>query len=260
MKQLTFLMTFIVIVMVSCTNNPSENKNEKSSNDLIRDTTEQNQALVELSPEIEALLSNFSDEQDLPLVIDSSFFKHNAEKRDRNKLHTTEVKMLASKLNQHELSMDALWNIDNFHWLDSIIQSAAYEEYLQNLDIGMMKESFAIAVNKLNLDEQTVLLVWSLTYSTYEACPFAAGTLIMGTLMYQKEITNCVILGEISSAGDPPVGVDRKIYSSIDENMKGRTDFSEVLLDENENFEIVETETKESYEFSIEDGKAKYKK
>jgi len=58
--------------------------------------------------------------------------------------------------------------------------------------------------DRVNLSENTYLLIWSFDYSTYEACPFYAGQYVLATMCTNGKISNTVFIGEDSGGGDPP--------------------------------------------------------
>ena len=90
-----------------------------------------------------------------------------------------------------------------------------YEDYVNNIDIGMMKESEANIHQKLIIDANNYIMLWSISYSTYEACPYASGTIVFGTYFNNNVAQNTATLGEDSGGGDAPYWGGTLITSQI---------------------------------------------
>ena len=85
-----------------------------------------------------------------------------------------------------------------------IIDSIGEEAYQNQMDLGMTRNFDAYLHDRVNLSENTYLLIWSFDYSTYEACPFYAGQYVLATMCTNGKISNTVFIGEDSGGGDPP--------------------------------------------------------
>jgi hypothetical protein len=238
----------VLMLAASCGSNAT--KNEETVADT---TTLINDSLaIELSPEIKDLANRFQF-HDAPQLIADSAFIEGIEKSDS--LDSKHVKLLAAKWFDHPISNENSYDIESFYKIDSIKQAGKYAEYVRNLDIGMMKNSMVYAVAQFKISEKITLLIWALDYHSYEACPYSSGTSLYFTVLNEGVLGESFVLGEVMSAGDPPVGMTREIYGTLEHDGKFSLELKDINWDGNE--EVI-TETKlEHYKFEILDGKVK---
>jgi hypothetical protein len=101
------------------------------------------------------------------------------------------------------------WTLNDFLKIDSLKTAGKYKEYVEHLDIGQTKESSAWIYDTLS-DVSGKVIVWGITYSSYEACPsFSGKNIFITTISQDDKYQNTIKLLEISGFADPPV------YSSI---------------------------------------------
>jgi hypothetical protein len=121
-----------------------------------------------------------------------------------NWLSEEEVELLS----QHMLIKPGFGDIDSrmkeYFQFNHIIDSIGEEAYQNQMDLGMTRNFDAYLHDRVNLSENTYLLIWSFDYSTYEACPFYAGQYVLATMCTNGKISNTVFIGEDSGGGDPP--------------------------------------------------------
>lgn len=165
--------------------------------------------------DVEHLLSlNFKDSFSVPLNIDSTFIAEiDAEKSE--KLSAAEMSFLTQHFMAEGIAEWGMWDIEKAMKIDSLRRSGELEAYWDNLDIGMIKNSDAFAGEKIYLDSHRWIYLWGIDYSTFEACPYAEGRVIYGTLIVDGKVSNCYLLGEESNGGDPPSWGETKTYSEV---------------------------------------------
>jgi len=155
----------------------------------------------------DSLKSRFHISSALPYLQDTSYlFDLNG--TDSTWLARNQIQYLTYGFVDSDISYQGLIPIDDYFFFDSLqhmADSGAYEEYLAVLDIGMMAQTNAFAAQEVIVDDSTKILLWCVNYSTYEACPYASGTILYGTIVRNGRVTSCTILGEDSSGADAPV-------------------------------------------------------
>lgn len=149
----------------------------------------------------------------LPLAIDTNFIM---EVDTNNRIPYQQIRQLGTQLLAHELS-DGLFNdINSFCEVDSIKQAGHYADYLAKLEIGMTKIAISFKLGVIDLGEGTQLFIWGIHNSSFEACPYFAGTTIIGTLVNEDKENTHFLLGELSGGGDPPATGTDEVTSYID--------------------------------------------
>ncbi|MEX1002454.1 MAG: hypothetical protein WDZ35_10110 [Crocinitomicaceae bacterium] len=259
MKPLIYI-SIVMLLMSAC--GASDNNNTESSpetevadtlvtTDVASDSSEVD-TLTEMDDEttidVTALMTKFNTVFDLPLKIDSAFVTQFSSEsaEDPYTLTGSEVAYLLRKMTTDQATSSADYMPKEFIKLDSIKKNGNYKEYQDNLDLGMTRYSHAKPVGKVIWDEQLTIYLWSLDYATYEACPYAAGTYVFGTVFYQGKARNTTLLGEDSGGGDPPVwgrtlteGLLTELGLSVDHsNTYGEEDYEsgEEIITKNEEY------------------------
>lgn len=214
MKIKPIIPFLIALLLLSC---GGETVNSENGEEFISDSLSIDSAsldtLIELEidpnrPEIdvEKLLAKTNQEFELPLLVDSVFIEDNAVTGQEANYNLTylEARYLGFSFPEGDLVSSGHWNIETFIKLDSLKTNGGYDDYQANIDIGQTRYSVGQVIGKLRINSQTVMLLWSLDYATYEACPWGAGTYIFGTLFTNNVGINTCLLGENSGGGDPP--------------------------------------------------------
>ncbi len=254
MKNYIVILT-ILLVAACQEEQPKESEKEKEveKDTVLVDTTAVADTLVipELSEELLSLLEKKTKEYDLPFDLDSAGFSK-VMKEMESDLSTKEIKLLSKPLLDHEYTETVEWRTEHLLEMEERKRKGEYEEYVSSLDIGMLRDIVGSMGPILRIDEHSFMILWSIDYGSFEACPFYSGTLIMATLVYQNEMKNTVLIGEVSGGADAPVWGDTEIYSSITKDRihsKKTNQTCEGDEDENGN-EIIET-TKSEVEILI---------
>lgn len=155
----------------------------------------------------------------MPYPVDSAYIQSAT---DKDSLPQEYVQALIHNLSKHELNGSIGWILKDYYLIDSLKRAGGISEYRQKLDIGQTQECSAHALNRAILNDSLEVFIWALSYSSYEACPYYAGTLVLGTFLLDGESQDCFLLGEYMGAGDPPAGMTRQITSLIngDDNIE----------------------------------------
>jgi len=230
----------------------NEQKNEIDSIALpIIEQVDSNALLFNI--DFNQFISKIDSSYAVPYLLDSNTVERIDDiQNEESNLTANEVKYLSSQLVENKPTSWNSYQITTFLKLDSLKNNGKYENYLDDLDIGMMARSNANLYAKINVSDSLFMVLWYINYSTYEACPFSAGTVIFGTLFNNSKALNTSVLGEVSGGGDAPYWGSTFVTSQIElTQMKIlRIDLQgEGDLDENEE-EIVTTETEE-YQLKI---------
>lgn len=225
MKKLIAFSLFTAL-LVSCGGNSDEtgsNKETSESEDttsvdsLLEDTLVVEEDPGRISIDVANLMSKAEQTFELPFSIDSAFVEDLWESEtDKGNLTNAEAQYLRFDFVDHESISMSSYDVETFITLDSLKIKGEYEEYQENLDLGMARYSNAKVVGKIHMDDKTTLLIWSTDYATYEACPYGYGTCVFGTVFVDNAGLNSILLGEISGGGDAPYWGSTIVTSEID--------------------------------------------
>lgn len=223
MKLHIFLLSFLIL---SCNGNEgSEGSNsiEEQSDTLSADSIfidtlivlEEDPNRIEI--DVASLLEKGTEAFSMPLLIDSNFIDEYAlqgEGEDYN-LTYEEAKYLGFKSPEGDLVSAGGWRINTFIKLDSLISADAYQDYLENIDLGQARYSIAHVIGSVPINSQSNMLIWNIDYGTYEACPYGYGVYVFGTIFTNGVGTNTCLLAEDSGGGDPPSWGDSYMQSEL---------------------------------------------
>lgn len=195
------------------------------------------------------MIAPFKKEFSVPLTIDTAFINSISQ---GNSIGRNAVLKLSSGLVQGKLQNGCEWHFNDFCKIDSFKSAGKYEEYCAGLDIGSTKASDAYAVGRIPINPQTVYLIWAIACSSYEACPYFAGTSVFVSVYSNGKITSSSNIAEINKSGDPPVSMERTVISTL--HADGKITVEAVQInDEDMDQPRVERVT-EHYEFLLKDG------
>ncbi len=192
---------------------PTELQEVDTSTTVDIDTTETIETKIQI--DVDALLTKLDNGTvfHLPFSLDSNYMESNNE--EEAYLTNVEVQYLSADLIDNQPTEWASYDIKSFIEIDSMRLLGTYEEYVEHIDIGMMQESDAYLLHKISVDANSFILLWSISYSTYEACPYASGTVVFGTYFNNNMALNTAVLGESSGGGDAPYWGSTFITSQI---------------------------------------------
>lgn len=165
----------------------------------------------------------------------------------------TDVRALAASWYKHDLVSNVPYGLAEFYKIDSLKVSGGYPAYVDSLDIGQTKDSKAYAVCRLAYDSVTTLLVWALTASSYEACPYFSGQTVYFTVLHNGKIHESFLLGAYESAGDPPMSMERTVTGKINRDL---TIELSLAAEHDKDMDQPEVEvTREEYRLDVKDGR-----
>ena len=204
MKNALFV-SLLFFGLISCRataqNHTSNDTKEsvKTGTDAVSEPVTKIDTLIEMPESISGRVNRTFD---APYRLDKNAIE-SLENSD-NWLSEEEVELLS----QHMLVKPGFGDIDSkmkeYFRFNHIIDSIGEEAYQNQMDLGMTRNFDAYLHDRVNLSENTYLLIWSFDYSTYEACPFYAGQYVLATMCTNGKISNTVFIGEDSGGGDPP--------------------------------------------------------
>jgi len=198
-KYIKYYFLFVIMAIYSCKSD--KNVSEKD-------------AILVTESGIEKVFNELKTSE---YIVDSTFFNSlNLEKY--KSLKTKEVKLLSEKYLNFEGNLND-FVINDFFFIDSLKDNNAYDGYAENIDIGMVKISQAFALHKFILLDK-LILTWGIYYSTYEACPYGAGTYIFLSVFKDGKLQKTYNIGEDSGGGDAPYWSETKMYSVLDNTGK----------------------------------------
>ncbi|MBK9190671.1 MAG: hypothetical protein IPM77_03715 [Crocinitomicaceae bacterium] len=253
------ILPFIPVLLIASCGGNNESSETTSANDTTSvDTIAADSNIVINQDSLNAV---FGKATELPYIQDTSLlFEITGD--DSTWLTKDQVKYLTYGFVDSDISYSGLYHVDDFYFFDSLSNiEGAYEEYLSVLDIGMMAQANVFAVQRLKLDDSTSIMLWCVNYSTYEACPYASGTIMYGTIIRNDHVTSCTILGEDSSGADAPVWGETLVLCSLkkdqmtawrrDKNCDGEQDEEgNDIVDESENEFILSIGQKGNWEIT----------
>lgn len=218
---------FISFLLFSCGGEAAEQTETAESNiDTVSiDTLQIDTLTIEENPEkiqidVSKLLAkaevSFTTE-DLPLSIDSAFIADYCAVPEEDDYNMTgdEAKYLSFDMCDNNPTEMIDWKVQTFIRLDSIRKNGGWDDYQESLDLGQARYSNANVIGKIQLSDQTFILLWHIQYATYEACPYAEGSYVLGTLFTKDVGINTTLLAELSGGGDPPAWGDTKVTSLV---------------------------------------------
>jgi hypothetical protein len=103
--------------------------------------------------------------------------------------------------------------LHNFCFIDSLRSAGAYNQYLDSIDIGMVREAQAFKLDEKKVGNQQ-LLIWCLEMISYEACPVFGGRMVLATYGHHGNYTN-IPLGMNYAVADPPFFLSANVYSRL---------------------------------------------
>lgn len=231
MRVQLLLLTYLILVLNAC--NPAKEK-PVSQDSMVVDSIRVVDSIFQATKRIDAkILSKFVALELPELVVDSTFIKN---VKSTNALSYIEVReLIGANTGADHNDFDMVLN--SFYSIDSIKLAGTYERFTEQLDIGQMKDVTVVAVGYWHV-LTTDIYLWKMSFTTYEACPFWAGDMIMGTFVNSEGVSHVFQLAESSGGGDPPSMGSNYFYSKI--NREGKV--TQQLIDSSEDLDAAERE------------------
>lgn len=230
MKQLIAL-TILFTFAVSC-GNEEENTvetviDEPIIDELVIVTEESIDTAIEevvdsvfAGTSLEMILSKSKETFTVPFMADTIFVQdlEFSERSIEEPLSFEDVSYLRVNCIDNLPTNKAGYILNSFCEIDSLRVVGEYENYVSNMDIGMIEFSDSYMEGIVEISEKQKILLWTITYSTYEACPYASGTVLFGTYLYEGQVINALVLAEESGGSDAPYWGETFVSSEITEN------------------------------------------
>ena len=211
------VISFVIcsIFLLSCSSEESKGKEklvvetadvmtEESTQEVIQKTVVYPSGLLSKQEKLKTI--------NLPFKSDSTYlrkFKSGKEMSD------SELKILLSNFQTSEKYDEGYaYDVVRMNWLKKVSQ---YEEYTENLDLAQLKNATAHWLGKIEKGD-SALILWSVSYSSYEACPYYTGNEIFSSLIKDGIVLKSYRIGGFSSAGDPPVSFESFENFTINED------------------------------------------
>lgn len=151
------------------------------------------------------------NKEKLPFQADSTYVK---EFTIENEIDDASIKLLVSNFSESENYDDGyIYEVLRLNNLKSMSQ---YEDYVNLLDIGQLKDASAHWIGVIEKGD-SALVLWAVKYSSYEACPFYSGNEIFASLIHEGIVKKCAKIGEYTSGGDAPYWFENYGLFTIDE-------------------------------------------
>jgi hypothetical protein len=242
LKRSFICLASAAIILQSC--DTAETKEINNPASLVPDSASRTGNVT-----LKNVIDKFKTKSTLPFLADTTLlFKVNG----FDSLGTNEVLVLDTNWFRKSTISKSDYDFNQFYKIDSIKASGTYAKWCETLNIGMSKFANAYALFKIEMDTRTTILVWAMSVSSYEACPFSVETNIYCTIVHKGFITQSFMLANHLSAGDPPSMGERTISGILNNDGTFKLDSYDVSEDLDEPFA---EETREHYEFAIKDGK-----
>lgn len=238
MKNIAFIIS--AAIFFACNSSKKNDSGTESSSEVA------DSIAVSANENTKRLFDLFKKKAELPFLADTTLFKS---VKDLDSLGSAEIELLTSvTLNNNEDE----YELKEFFKIDSIKASGSYAKWCETLDIGMTKFANAYAISKIKLNDSTALLVWGMSSSSYEACPFFSGVNVYFTVFKNNIAGPYFKLGEYISAGDPPSLMEKTVTGSIGADGNITKDVVQQNEDMDEPFVEI---TKEHYSYALKNGK-----
>ncbi len=199
--MLKFIFIGLIFINFACTSAKKETV-QKSEKTEIDNVDISNEAKVNLIVNYPVLLQKTHLKYktlNLPFKADSAYFK---KFKAGKGLKDEEIKLLVSNFTESkDYTEGYIYDVVRLNHLKQMDQ---YEEYVNSLDLAQLKDANANIIGKIERNDSSFIL-WSVDYSSYEACPFYSGTEIYCSFIQDGIVKKCLKLGEYSIGGDAPV-------------------------------------------------------
>jgi hypothetical protein len=219
--RIIFSTACMALLLVSC-GSPKTEKKQK---------TQAVAKTVQYPAELQGLLDHFPVVK--AIAVDSVFFDDSLGDHSQFSLTPECIQMLTAKLAKDDFSHDETYYLNSFYKIAAAKQSHTYEQFEQKLDIGMTRDANCYAISRMEFGDSMAVLLWKISYSSYEACPYFSGTHVLATLIRDGKVAESILLGAHETSTDPPMGYEMYQLGNLQGKgvLKTRR-YSETLEDE----------------------------
>ncbi|TNE53711.1 MAG: hypothetical protein EP338_10710 [Bacteroidetes bacterium] len=124
---------------------------------------------------------------------------------DGTMLTPKQVRELSGKMNRDDLTTPNQYYLNDFHKISALKQSGKYQQYVDSLDIGMVRDVNCFAIGRMEFSDSLAIMIWQLRYNSYEACPAFEGMNVIGSLIVGGEVKRSIQLAAYETSADAPV-------------------------------------------------------
>ena len=203
MRSLT-IITLLLVSLTACYENSdsrivTEEKPFLEKEIIEEDTIEEHTLPKQLIPEI----LQKTDDLNFPLIELPYQLKAGAldTMRNHGELSTKQLDFLSS--NYREIKEQDDYYLKETKRIYKLKKNGTYQEYVDGLDLAQLKDATAHSIGMVDLDTALIML-WSLEYSSFEACPFYSGKELWVSLIQNDSVQSSALIASEDSGGDPP--------------------------------------------------------
>ncbi len=199
-----------------------------------------------------------NDSTIINLDIDTGFIETADSLFGGNVLKQEEFNFLSQNLIIPDTILSETQGISYFKLIDSLKSYGLYESYLENIDLGMIKEATAFGCDTLYQENGEEYVLWGIRYSSFEACPFYFGTDIYITKIKDKKVLFTVLAGQKFGAGDAPMSYKSTLTANINDKLIAYSYSSQLIeMSEISNEEEISESQQKDFHFDLNAGKTK---
>jgi hypothetical protein len=179
-----------------------------------------------------------------PLIIDKKYINDSLKNHSKFPLSVGIVSEFALRLGEDDDSQQEKYYINDFIRIATAKNEGKYQEFEKSLDIGMTKDADCHAIGRLEYGDSLGIIIWKISFSSFEACPFYSGTHVLGSFYSKGKLIKTYQLATVDAGSDPPMGfvARKKVY--LDANGFMKIDFFSQSMEEEVIIETEKTEKK----------------
>lgn len=205
MKQRILLFASLAFFCFSCGNEQPEQKNDSATSDSLT-------ALTDSLPQTAIALSLGGDT--IEPADPSQILYRFDEKMIRDKQDPLSVKEVSKRFMPADTNCDseALYTLKRFFYLDSMNRAGdhSYSDLGQTVKVEMR------LIDTIPVSPDFITVAWTMYYSTYEACPFSAGSYFMvSTYSKSGKLISTQLMGRQTSGGDAPMSFSSSVKGNL---------------------------------------------
>jgi hypothetical protein len=173
----------------------------------VKNNLESNTKLI-YPTKIQEIISKFPNKK-LPFRIDSTFFKSDDNYTfKQNNLSVEHVKLLAYNLSTDEITSREKYYLNDFFKIERLKSSHKYAQFKKDINLGMTENASCNAIGKIEFGDSMAILIWDITYKSFDACPFYFGHHVMASLSKHGKMISCITLAAREWGADAPMSYE----------------------------------------------------
>lgn len=234
MKASYFLITVLSVLLLSCsasTDGATTSKTQEEWTPIFPDS----------------ILKIFSEEKDTDLKFDEAFFKNEVETSKKTKLSYKFIELFNKTLSNDSLTQDESYYLESYLKIEDLKKNNKYDKYVETLDLGMMKDAVASPIFRTTIADTLGLVFWTLSFSSYEACPYFQGESVFATLYCHEKPVSTFVIAKQESSADAPMGSNVNIFSSVSKSGVIKQNYTSEVFEE----ETIVEKNKRSHKYQL---------